>query len=138
MLNAGSKFKSAFTACSLALLLVVAIGFTAHLIFRLRVTYQVQRDLAIVKTENEHLLRAIKALEDNLSARIDEHEQIIFGGLLVAINKKQPPPKMPRIEQWQVNRDKELRERIAANERRLYRICNGPDAPAGCKEEKEP
>lgn len=122
-------------AALIAALVLAAIVSVAHVIFRIRVTYMVQREQALAAARDERMERDMKAFHAVVSDRLDAHEQIIFGELLAAA-QRQPAPaaKPPKREPWEANRETAYRKRIEYLEKKVYRICSGRNAPDGCAE----
>ena len=112
-------------ACRIAVALLV--GFVliggAYCAFRLRALYTFQTDVATFVIENRNAHEKVETEVTNIEARLNNLERILFGDMIAQLEKNAKtlkPPAPNWVELWQKNRDKELRDRINALERRMY------------------
>lgn len=106
-----------------ALVAVVAATLMLSLVYvalRVRVIQGMQRDLAENRVVHNQLQAEHNAQMAEIKARLDALERVLFGDVLAELSKI-PAVGPSRIELWQQNRDKELRDRILSAERRLGR-----------------
>jgi hypothetical protein len=118
MLSAGSNRY--LKVALLSVFFMVVVVFMVFTVFRLRVTYELQRDYAEHFAHHRRVEQWTEAALKQTEARLDRMERILFGDVIAQLEKKTPPPAW--IELWQKNRDKELRDRIIALERRVWQL----------------
>lgn len=94
-----------------ALVAAVATSFIMYTALRLRVTYQLERDVAELRSTSEELARTIVALRSEAASRLDLIERTLFGEVAAKLKEPPTPATMP-VQPWQRNRDRELRDRI--------------------------
>lgn len=113
-----SKVRHAFIVW---LILVSIIGFVTYTVLRIHVTYELQRDFALLKATNEQLLEQINLQDGQLRLRIDYLEQTVYGEIQPKqeelANLKAPAMRTSKIEIDQQNANKEIRQRLDRLER---------------------
>jgi hypothetical protein len=95
---------------------------------RLRVTYNLSAEFAQLQAEHRDMMALSNQRLQELRARLDEMERVLFGDVLAKIEKTQKTatPKLPIPDVWQRNRDRELRDRLDALEKwRLQQEAKG-------------
>jgi hypothetical protein len=95
----------------LVVVLILQAGFDLYAGLRLHTTYQNSSEIALLRTEFDDHLKTDKVLY----AAMQEWLKAIDAALYAPIPEKPVPAatrKPTAVETWQLNRDKELRERI--------------------------
>lgn len=97
----------------------MAIALAASMVtynsFRINAVSRLSQQVVILQDEVKQQDRINAQRIEDLSARLDEIERILFGEVLAKLEKV---PKTPSgIALWQKTRDQELRERISRLER---------------------
>jgi septal ring factor EnvC (AmiA/AmiB activator) len=107
----------------LAVALLLGCAFIAGVFSVLKVQEieRMQRDLIAIHASLREQQQQSRTLLEQTGLRLDQIERSLFGDVVAKLEKQtKPPPSW--VELWQKNRDKELRDRIAAIERRLLRL----------------
>lgn len=89
--------------------------FFVYCYLRVRTVYENQLAVAVLRADVRELEERHSAQIKELEHRADELEKVLYGDVVAKLAKQPPGPT--RIEIWQRNRDKELRERLIAIER---------------------
>lgn len=88
---------------------ILAASVAAHTVLRLRVTYDVQREIAALRMEIAERDRVAADVRREYGGRLDLIERNLYGDVAAALAA---PPTTSTVELWQRNRDRELRDRI--------------------------
>lgn len=88
---------------------------TTYMLARIRIVQRNSTELVALSAHLEALRMANDANLRDINNRLDEIERVLFGDVVEKLEKRPPGPN--RIELWQQNRDKELRDRILRLER---------------------
>jgi hypothetical protein len=92
---------------------IVFVSFSAYVSLRLRVTYRLQYSVARVSDELRAYKNSSDLIHESLAVRLDNLERAIYADLLnLPKGEAVKSGKPPSVEQWQINRDQELRKRI--------------------------
>jgi hypothetical protein len=106
---------------------VLVVG--AVVVLRVRVTYDLQSQFNQHRIEHEQLTTVSAVQNRDVIARVDSLERVLFGDVVTKLmeqeNKTKPIAPPVRLQQWMVNRDKDMRERLERIERRLLQIESG-------------
>ena len=94
---------------------------------KLHALYRVQLDMSALMADHTKLREDLTRQDALYSDRFDSLERVLFGDVVVKLMEKEAKPVQapPRLQQWMVNRDKDLRERLERIERRLLQIEAG-------------
>jgi anti-sigma factor ChrR (cupin superfamily) len=101
-----------------ALVFAMIVGYATYIGLRLRVTYTLNARVERLMAEQSALMQQNDQFHDQISARLDELERLMFGEVLAKIDTSAPgtPRTTASVQLWQKNRDAELRKRLAALE----------------------
>ncbi len=116
-------------------LFFVAVAFATYVVLRIHVTYQIQRDLALLKASAAELAADKDSLRRDCAQRLDVLEQTLFGEVLPKQGRLADVPqantiRLSRIEVYQQNTNKELRARLERLERwRLDHVRGDQEHP---------
>jgi hypothetical protein len=94
-------------------IVIALVTFSTYVSLRLRVTYRLQYSVARVGDELRAYKNSSDLIHESLAVRLDNLERAIYADLLnlpkgEAVKSARPPS----VDQWQINRDQELRKRI--------------------------
>jgi len=107
---------------------IVLVGGT-FITLRLRETYRMQSDLVKLMSDHGTLQGEVMRLEKAYGERFDDLERVLFGDVVAKLLKEEPKPVQAplRLQNWMMNRDKDMRERLERIERRLMKIESSGD-----------
>lgn len=97
----------------------------AFIALRLRQTYVMEKDIALLHAEHAILTAKVDQVTTDTSFRLDGLERALFGDVLAKLEAQEAKSKQDtqistartRLEQWMINRDNDMRKRIEALER---------------------
>lgn len=107
--------------CVGAIVVAIVVIVTLASINRFRI-FHAETDVRVLKDQFADYKAAQEAKERALRAELDEIARTIYA------SPDTPPPPIRRpsgVEQWSINRDKEIRERIQRLEAWRYRMESG-------------
>lgn len=110
---------------ALWILFIGCVMLVTFVVLRIRVTYHVQQELALLRAEHKLLIDAITNNNTVCTERLNVVEQTLFGEVLptqkrlvIEAAPAAPPHRvLSRIEIYQQNTNKELRARLESIER---------------------
>lgn len=103
-----------------ALLAALFMGYATYVGLRLKATYGMRTEVALLQQKVDEALTEREAAHAQVNTRLDEIERFLFGEVLASLmtTAPQPPSERPTpVQLWQRNRDKELRTRLDTLER---------------------
>ncbi len=97
---------------------VIAVSWTVYVAMRIRVTYISQHQIVQLTNDFDAWREASLVYREDMARRLNELERYVYGGPLPVASPgpQAPRPSRPSVQQWQLNRDAELRKRIEALE----------------------
>ena len=104
---------------------VVVAAWTTFAALRLTVTYRLEVELLLLKSEVAQLVRDHDAIHTRQQDQLDELERTMYGDVLPrterteAKQQQQRPLRAPPLELWQRSLN-EIRSRVTTIERRLF------------------
>lgn len=98
----------------MALLIIIIIALSFFVIIRIRVTYRLETDLAILRQQITDQTKELADARKEAQKALDDMAVTVYGPLTTL--KRRPSS----VEIWQRNRDKELRDRIHRLEQWRY------------------
>ena len=105
--------------------------FATYTVLRIHVTYELQQDFALIKAAHVQMLEQMKMRDDEAEMRLRYLEQTVYGEIQPKqqqLTKDNPQLLRPsRIELYQQNTNKELRQRLERLENWRVRIENERD-----------
>lgn len=117
---ASLRTERAVRFASNVMLVFFSVTLIAFIGFRVYAGYVLQARMAVCEQQLQILSRRFESFNTDMDARYHELEMALFGDIEPKVNesaevlaKKSP---LSRAEQWQQNRDKELRDRIISLE----------------------
>lgn len=126
---ASIKTERAMRFTGSIVLVFTVVTLMAYVGLRLYVGYGVEARERANAQQIEILHNRLESIDRDHTARYNELEAVLFGNIQPKVDQRQAQPAKPRqtrIEIWQLNRDKELRERIRQLERWRYEMEREP------------
>lgn len=105
-------------AVAAVIIFVLTVACT-YLTFRVRVTYWNETELKLLRQQVESMRQVYVSDRTTLRAELDEVERTLYSQPSATTTIIRRPSV---VEQWQINRDKELRDRVVQLERWRYRM----------------
>lgn len=100
-----------------AIVFATLVGYASYIGLRLRVTYSLNAQVEKLAADAAVTHALHLQVHDQINARLDELERLMFGEVLAKIDAVPGKPRtIASVQLWQKNRDEELRKRIAALE----------------------
>jgi hypothetical protein len=115
--NMGRIIKVGVTAISVSMVVLAVV----YVVFRVQEIAKLQLEFAALHAETQALNEQHFALIKHSEYRLDELERELFGEVLVQL-QKQKDSRPNRVEIWQANTARELRERMSRVEKRLMQV----------------
>jgi hypothetical protein len=105
-----------------AVLFFLCAAFATYVVLRIQVTYEIQRDLLLLKVDNVRHSSEVFGWQQACTTRLEALEQTVYGEVVpqqATAQAARDSPRVSRIEVAQQTFNKEMRARIERLERRL-------------------